>query len=110
MEQIEEEDWTGLLEENEPTSSEAAFQFGDVSLEEIEQFEKVDSDIERDEEQQLEVPLDKRDTTVEGLKESDRTTEHLKTPSLSDDDDAKVDRLLMEALKDYETQLSPIGD
>ena len=109
MEQFEEEDWTDLLEEGDQISPEAAFQFGDVSLEEMEQFEEVDPDIKCDEGQQLEASLDKTGTTVEESKESERTVEHLKTPSLGDDD-AKVDKLLVEALEDYESQLSPIGD
>ena len=107
MEQLEEEDWTDPLEVGDHISPEAVFQFGDVSLEEIEQFEDVDSDIKCDEGQQLEASLDKTDTAVEGSREGDRTVERLRSPSLGDDD-AKVDKLLVEALEDYETRLSPI--
>ena len=108
MEQFEEEDWTDPLEVGDCISPEAVFQFGDVSLEEIEQFEEVDSDVKCDEGLQLDASLDKTDNAVEGSRESDRTVERLRSPSLGDDD-TKVDKLLVEALEDYETRLSPIN-
>ena len=108
-----------LLDEREHSysSSEPAFLLADVSLEEIEQFEELDStkhsavECTQKQKPSSNVLLDRANVPLEQLlsEETVAAVGHARSPS-TNEDDSKIDAILMEALQDYESHLSPVGD